>query len=92
MLFYVLLRVPHPSLDMGNQHGEYFFILGGRNAPEFIRRALSRLISNEFAILYSWLGHKGKKPFSNLKIAGVLKAVVKKFTRNSWAELTRNQR
>ncbi|XP_063919542.1 uncharacterized protein LOC135134703 [Zophobas morio] len=60
--------------------------VGGRNAPEFIRRALSRLISNKFAILYSWVGHKGKKPFSNLKIAGVLKAAVKKFTRNSWTE------
>ncbi|VEN40362.1 unnamed protein product [Callosobruchus maculatus] len=43
--------------------------IGGSNCYNFIKRVMSTIITNDFALLYSWLGRKGKRPFYTLKLA-----------------------
>jgi len=46
--------------------------MGGTSSYNFIKRNLERLISNELAQQYSWLGAKLKRKFCNLRIADML--------------------
>ncbi|XP_076295808.1 uncharacterized protein LOC143216543 [Lasioglossum baleicum] len=46
--------------------------IGGENVYQFVKRVLSTLITNNLALTYSWLGRKGKKPFSTLNIANLV--------------------
>jgi len=47
-------------------------IIGGTSCYNFIKRNLSRLMNNELAQKYSWLGAKLKRKFCNLRIADML--------------------
>lgn len=47
-------------------------IVGGTSPYNFIKRNLCRLITNELAVQYSWLGAKLKRQFSNLRITNML--------------------
>ncbi|XP_036146907.1 uncharacterized protein LOC105840320 [Monomorium pharaonis] len=46
--------------------------IGGKHSYEFIKRNLSKLLSNKLAEGYSWLGKKHKKKFYELKLAEML--------------------
>ncbi|KAK4877026.1 hypothetical protein RN001_009532 [Aquatica leii] len=46
--------------------------LGGSSSYDFIKRALSLIMTNDYALRYSWMGRKGKKPFCHLNISKVL--------------------
>ncbi|XP_019884176.2 uncharacterized protein LOC105254819 isoform X2 [Camponotus floridanus] len=46
--------------------------IGGNNGYEFIRRALSMMLTNEIADKYSFFGRKKKKSFCNLNICKLL--------------------
>lgn len=46
--------------------------IGGTSPYNFIKRSLCRLITNELAQQYSWLGAKLKKKFCNLRITKML--------------------
>ncbi|KAK5642720.1 hypothetical protein RI129_008887 [Pyrocoelia pectoralis] len=46
--------------------------IGGNNISEFVKRAMSRLISNEVGSEYSWMGLKQKKIFSKLIVVQVI--------------------
>ncbi|KAL0120368.1 hypothetical protein PUN28_008198 [Cardiocondyla obscurior] len=48
------------------------FRVGGKTLYKFIKRNCCRLITNELAEKYSWLGAKAKQKFCNLKIADLL--------------------
>ena len=45
---------------------------GGSNNYNFVKRTLSSLITNDVALLFSWLGRKGKKDFHNLTVAKLI--------------------
>ena len=45
---------------------------GGSNNYNFVKRTLSSLITNDVALLFSWLGRKGKKDFHNLILARLI--------------------
>ncbi|KAL1435436.1 hypothetical protein MTO96_000113 [Rhipicephalus appendiculatus] len=51
-----------------SQLGQY----GGNNVPSTVRRILGHLIHDSLAAKFSWLGKKGKAPFSQLKLADVI--------------------
>lgn len=56
--------------------------IGGNNGYEFIRRALSMMLTNEIADKYSFFGRKKKKSFCNLNICKLLISeyyILKKF-------------
>lgn len=40
--------------------------------PEITRKIMYRIITNEFAQLYSWEGGKGKRKFVNLTLSRVI--------------------
>ncbi|KAF5275147.1 hypothetical protein FQR65_LT16767 [Abscondita terminalis] len=42
--------------------------IGGKNVQEFVKRTMSRIISNEVGSQYSWIGLKQKKNFSKLLV------------------------
>ena len=42
---------------------------GGANNYNFVKRVLTALLSKEVAMLFSWLGRKGKEDFHCLNIA-----------------------
>lgn len=46
--------------------------IGGNNIYDFIRRALSMILTNEIANKYSFFGRKKKKTFCNLNICKLL--------------------
>ncbi|XP_029170533.1 uncharacterized protein LOC114940175 isoform X2 [Nylanderia fulva] len=46
--------------------------VGGKNPYEFIKRNCTRLLTNELAEKYSWLGAKQKRKFCHLKLADLL--------------------
>ncbi|KAM0730284.1 hypothetical protein ACS0PU_004161 [Formica fusca] len=52
--------------------------IGGNNGYEFIRRALSMILTNEVADKYSFFGRKKKKSFCNLNICKLLIRASKK--------------
>ena len=45
---------------------------GGDGNYHFVKRVLTALVSNEVAILFSWLGRKGKTDFHRLNIARLI--------------------
>lgn len=60
-------------------HIKVIFIVGSRSIPcwgknpyEFIKRNCIRLLTNELAEKYSWLGAKQKQKFCRLKHADLL--------------------
>ncbi|XP_030753180.1 uncharacterized protein LOC115884507 isoform X2 [Sitophilus oryzae] len=46
--------------------------LGGNMVPEITRKIMYRIMTNEFAQLYSWEGGKGKRKFVNLTLSKVV--------------------
>ncbi|CAH2012318.1 unnamed protein product [Acanthoscelides obtectus] len=46
--------------------------IGGIKSYDFVARVAKLILSNELAMKYSWLGRKGKRKFSNMKIADLL--------------------
>lgn len=46
--------------------------VGGKNPYEFVKRNCTRLLTNELAEKYSWLGAKQKRKFCHLKLADLL--------------------
>ncbi|XP_050308331.1 uncharacterized protein LOC126744811 isoform X2 [Anthonomus grandis grandis] len=46
--------------------------IGGSRPYDFISRVATLLISNEQALKYSWLGRKGKRIFSDTRVANLL--------------------
>ncbi|XP_011861114.1 PREDICTED: uncharacterized protein LOC105558166, partial [Vollenhovia emeryi] len=46
--------------------------VGGNHPYEFIKRNCTRLLTNELAEKYSWLGAKQKRKFGHLKLADLL--------------------
>ncbi|KAK4882254.1 hypothetical protein RN001_005573 [Aquatica leii] len=46
--------------------------IGGCNVPEFIKRVLPKILSNEVASCYSWFGLKKKKIFGKLLLSQVI--------------------
>lgn len=50
--------------------------IGGSNNYNFVKRALSSLISDEIALKYSWYGRKGKKIFKYLTTS---KLIIRKY-------------
>lgn len=47
-------------------------MLGARNYKELIKRGMEKLCTDEFMSMYSYVGHKKKKPLKGLKIAQAL--------------------
>ena len=45
---------------------------GGSDNYNFVKRTLSSLITNDVALLFSWLGRKGKRDFHNLTLARLI--------------------
>ncbi|XP_076664744.1 uncharacterized protein LOC143367026 [Andrena cerasifolii] len=45
---------------------------GGSDNYNFVKRTLSSLITDDVALLFSWLGRKGKKDFHNLTLARLI--------------------
>ncbi|KAF5293807.1 hypothetical protein FQA39_LY03292 [Lamprigera yunnana] len=50
--------------------------IGGPNGQDFVKRVMSKVLSNELASQYSWLGLKKKKIFSKLLLCQV---IIRKF-------------
>lgn len=46
--------------------------IGGKKTDEATKLILRRLFTNKLAMMYSWLGGKGKKVFSNLLLSKVI--------------------
>ncbi|KAG5881922.1 hypothetical protein JTB14_038444 [Gonioctena quinquepunctata] len=46
--------------------------IGGDNANEFMKRAMSKLITHKLAAEFSWVGLKKKKIFSKMYISNLL--------------------
>lgn len=46
--------------------------IGGKHSYEFMKRNLSKLLSDKLAERYSWLGKKQKQKFHELKLAEML--------------------
>ncbi|XP_037291284.2 uncharacterized protein LOC119187154 isoform X2 [Rhipicephalus microplus] len=55
------------------QLGQY----GGHNLPSIVRRILKQLIHDSLAAKFSWFGKKGKAPFCQLKLAGIITSAVR---------------
>ncbi|KAB0800978.1 hypothetical protein PPYR_05332, partial [Photinus pyralis] len=47
----------------------YFAKMGGTNLYDFVKRCLAPVISDKTAMTYSFIGRKGKKNFSSLKLS-----------------------
>ncbi|XP_039310317.1 uncharacterized protein LOC120358954 isoform X1 [Solenopsis invicta] len=61
--------------------------IGGTSPYNFIKRSLCRLITNELAQQYSWLGAKLKKKFCNLRITKMLLAAGAEYSNSTYSEI-----
>ncbi|XP_011688854.1 PREDICTED: uncharacterized protein LOC105450618 [Wasmannia auropunctata] len=61
--------------------------IGGTSPYNFIKRNLCRLISNELAQKYSWLGAKLKRKFCNLQITKMLLAAGIEYSNSTYTEI-----
>nr|XP_012217720.1 PREDICTED: uncharacterized protein LOC105669381 isoform X1 [Linepithema humile] len=52
-------------------------LIGGTDLSHLIKGVMSRVISNEVGMLYSWEGARQKKPFKSLKFVQVIIGVVR---------------
>ncbi|CAL1678842.1 unnamed protein product [Lasius platythorax] len=80
------LHLPFNSVEDLEEHVEQFLNqpnnfetsvkevsrVGGKNPYEFVKRNCTRLLTNELAEKYSWLGAKQKRKFCHLKLADLL--------------------
>lgn len=46
--------------------------IGGTSYKHMVKRVLTRIISNDLSQTYSWIGFKGKRNFSNLRICSAI--------------------
>ncbi|KAK4881215.1 hypothetical protein RN001_004534 [Aquatica leii] len=54
---------------------QYVSRIGGRNGKETLQRIYKTVFSNKFAVLCSWLGHRGNFAIKNLQTTIVIKDI-----------------
>ncbi|KAK4886023.1 hypothetical protein RN001_002294 [Aquatica leii] len=55
---------------------QYVSRIGGRNGKETLQRIYKTVFSNKFAVLCSWLGHRGNFAIKNLQTTIVIKDII----------------
>ncbi|KAK4880190.1 hypothetical protein RN001_008336 [Aquatica leii] len=55
---------------------QYVSRIGGRNGKETLQRICKTVFSNKFAVLCSWLGHRGNFAIKNLQTTIVIKDII----------------
>ena len=63
-----ILKEKNNFQDAVNEFAKF----GGSDPYEFIKRVLSSILTNDVALMYSWLGRQAKQPFNKLKLAEVV--------------------
>lgn len=52
--------------------------IGGTTYKQMVKRVLTKIICNELSKTYSWIGFKGKRKFSILRICSAILTAVQK--------------